>query len=330
MKILSATRAALGLALLLLLSGCRDGPWNNPNPPSPEGQLVYQSVMSPAPPKHLDPAVSYASDENLFLSQIYESPMGYHFLKRPYELIPLGVEDRPVVTFLDEQGNEVAEEGDVAFSRYTLKVRPDARYQPHPSLAVDDSGDPLYLFDSASEGARFRSIPDFPQMGDRAVHANDYVYGIKRLADPELGSPMLGFMAQYIVGMKEFTAQLAEVPRDQWLNLDEYPMEGLKVVDEHTLTLTIYGRYPQFIYWLAMRFFSPIPPEVDRFYHNPGFIDRNLTLDWWPVGSGPFMMEKNDPNSEIVLVRNPNFRKDYFPSEGGPGDLEAGNLVDAG
>ena len=212
MKILSATRAALGLALLLLLSGCRDGPWNNPNPPSPEGQLVYQSVMSPAPPKHLDPAVSYASDENLFLSQIYESPMGYHFLKRPYELIPLGVEDRPVVTFLDEQGNEVAEEGDVAFSRYTLKVRPDARYQPHPSLAVDDSGDPLYLFDSASEGARFRSIPDFPQMGDRAVHANDYVYGIKRLADPELGSPMLGFMAQYIVGMKEFTAQLAEVP----------------------------------------------------------------------------------------------------------------------
>jgi oligopeptide transport system substrate-binding protein len=102
------------------------------------------------------------------------------------------------------------------------------------------------------------------------------------------------------------------------------------VVDEHTLTLTIYGRYPQFIYWLAMRFFSPIPPEVDRFYHNPGFIDRNLTLDWWPVGSGPFMMEKNDPNSEIVLVRNPNFREDYFPSEGGPGDLEAGNLVDAG
>ena len=79
-----------------------------------------------------------------------------------------------------------------------------------------------------------------------------------------------------------------------------------------------------------MRFFSPIPPEVDRFYHNPGFIDRNLTLDWWPVGSGPFMMEKNDPNSEIVLVRNPNFREDYFPSEGGHGDLEAGNLVDAG
>ena len=124
MKILSASRVAIGLALLMHLSGCGKGPWNNPNPPSPEGQLVYQSVMSPAPPKHLDPAVSYAADENLFLSQIYESPMGYHFLKRPYELIPLGVEDQPVVTFLDDQGNEVGEENEsVAFSRYTLKIR---------------------------------------------------------------------------------------------------------------------------------------------------------------------------------------------------------------
>lgn len=331
MKILSASRVAIGLALLMLLSGCGKGPWNNPNPPSPEGQLVYQSVMSPAPPKHLDPAVSYAADENLFLSQIYESPMGYHFLKRPYELIPLGVEDQPVVTFLDEQGNEVGEEDEaVAFSRYTLKIRPDARYQPHPAFAVDDSGQPLYIFATASEGASFRQIPDFPQSGDRSVYANDYAYGIKRMADPDLGSPMLGFMAQYIVGMKEFTADLAEVPRDTWVNLDDYPMQGLEVVDEHTLNLTIYGRYPQFIYWLAMRFFSPVPPEVDRFYHNPGFADRNLTLDWWPVGSGPFMMVKNDPNTEIVLERNPNFREDYYPSEGGPGDLEAGNLADAG
>ncbi|MEP4147696.1 MAG: ABC transporter substrate-binding protein [Halioglobus sp.] len=331
MKILSATRAAFGLALLMLLPGCGEGPWNNPHPPLPEGQLVYQSVMSPAPPKHLDPAISYASDENVFISQIYESPMGYHFLKRPYELIPLGIEDHPTLIFLDADGNQVEEDDEsVAFSRYTLKVRPDAHYQPHPSFAVDASGEPLYIFDNAREGARFHSIPDFPETGDRPVRANDYAYGIKRLADPDLGSPMLGFMAQYIVGMKEFTAQLAELPRDQWLNLDDYPMQGLEVVDEHTLNLTIYGRYPQFVYWLAMRFFSPIPPEVDRFYHNPGFIDRNLTLDWWPVGSGPFMMLNNDPNSEIVLGRNPNFREDYFPTEGAPGDLEAGNLADAG
>ena len=50
--------------------------------------MTYQSMMSPAPPKHLDPALSYASDECLFIMQVYEPPMDYHFLKRPYELIP--------------------------------------------------------------------------------------------------------------------------------------------------------------------------------------------------------------------------------------------------
>lgn len=328
---ISATRAVWGLIAITLLTGCGEAPWNNPHPPGPDDQLVYQSVMSPAPPKHLDPAVSYASDESLFIMQIYEPPMGYHFLKRPYELVPLGVEDFPEETYLDSDGNPVDPESDtVAYTRYTLRVREDERYQPHPAFAVDTNGAPLYLFDSAAEGARYHQVPDFPEAGSRHVHANDYAYQIKRLADPDLGSPMLGFMAQYIVGMKEFSEQLSAVERDGWLNLDEYPMAGLEVVDARTLNITIYGRYPQFVYWLAMHFFSPIAPEVDRFYHNPGFAERNLTLDWWPVGSGPFMMVRNNPNSEIVLERNPNYRADFFPTEGAPEDLEAGNLVDAG
>ncbi len=316
---------------LIALAGCGEPPWNNPNPPYQDDLLTYQSVLSPAPPKHLDPAVSYASDESLFLMQIYEPPMGYHFLKRPYELEPVALVDFPELTFLDAAGHAVAEGSDeVAFTRYTLRIREDERYQPHPAFALDAEGEPRYLFATAAEGEQYRSVTDFPETGDRPVHANDYVYAIKRLADPLIGSPMLGFMAHYIVGMEEFSRQLAEVPRDGWLNLDEYAMDGLQVVDERTLTITIKGRYPQFIYWLAMHFFSPIAPEVDRFYHNPGFAERNLTLDWWPVGSGPFMMVKNDPNSEIVLERNPNFREAYYPTEGAPGDEEQGFLEDAG
>lgn len=86
-RLAARTRAAALLCCSLLLAGCGEGPWNNPNPPSPEGMVTYQSMISPAPPKHLDPAISCVSDESLILMQIYEPPMGYHFLKRPYELI---------------------------------------------------------------------------------------------------------------------------------------------------------------------------------------------------------------------------------------------------
>ncbi|HAN68767.1 MAG TPA: peptide ABC transporter substrate-binding protein, partial [Halieaceae bacterium] len=287
--------------------------------------------MSPLPPKHLDPALSYAADESLFLMQIYEPPMGYHYLKRPYELLPLGVEDFPLISYTNAEGEPVdPDAGEVAFSVYEMTVRADARYQPHPAFALDDTGNPRYLFTDPAAGRQYRQISDFPELGSRPVAANDYVYAIKRLADPFNASPMLGFMAQYIVGMEAFSERLKDIPRDGWVNLDQYSMHGLEVVDERTFRITIKGRYPQFSYWLAMHFFSPIAPEVDRFFHNPGFLDRNLTLDWWPVGSGPFMMVKNDPNSEIVLERNPNFREDYFPTEGAPGDAEQGRLADAG
>ncbi len=331
LKLRAAGRALALSVIVVALGACGEGPWNDPNPANPDGMVTYQSVMSPLPPKHLDPVISYASDESLFIMQIYQPPLGYHFLKRPYELQPLGMAAMPEVAFLDAQGNVIEEgAGDIAFTRYTLRVKDDEHFQPHPAFAKNEQGDPLYLFATAQAGEQYQSIPDFPQTGARLVRANDYAYQIKRLADPANISPMLGFMAQYIVGMSELSQELEGVERDGWLNLDDYDLAGVEVIDAHTLTITIKERYPQFVYWLAMHFFAPIAPEVDRFYKNPGFAQRNLTLDWWPVGSGPFMMVKNDPNTEIVLERNPNFREDYYPSEGEPGDAELGLLDDAG
>lgn len=316
---------------LACLAACGDGPWNNPHPPASDDRTTYYSVMAPAPPKHLDPAISYAADESLFIMQIYEPPMGYHFLKRPYTLEPLGAADFPRIEHLDESGTTVdADSDNVRYTRYTLRVRADAHYQPHPAFATDDTGQPVYTFATASESGNYEQISDFTELGSRPVRAADYAYAIKRLADPRAGSPMLGFMGQYIVGMTELSRRLGELPRDGWLDLREHDMQGLQVIDDTTWSITINGRYPQFVYWLAMHFFAPIPHEADRFYHNPGFADHNLTLDWWPVGSGPFMMVKNDPNSEIVLEKNPNFRHDTYPTEGAPGDREAGLLQDAG
>ena len=90
-------------------------------------------------------------------------------------------------------------------------------------------------------------------------------------------------------------------------------LSGVKVIDNYTLTITIKGRYPQFLYWLSMNFFAPIAWEVDIFYQQEGLIKKNLTLNWFPVGTGPYMLVENNPNSKIRLVANPNYHDDYYP-----------------
>ena len=68
----------------------------------------------------------------------------------------------------------------------------------------------------------------------------------------------------------------------------------------------------------------------DRFFGQPGMAEKNLTLDWYPVGTGPYMLTENNPNRVMVLERNPNFHGETYPSEGEPADAAAGLLKDAG
>jgi len=142
-------------------------------------------------------------------------------------------------------------------------------------------------------------------------------------------------MADKIVGLKELGEALQhaarDVPAGAWMDLDAYPLSGVEKVDSHTWRVRIKGKYPQFLFWLAMPFFAPVPREVDRFYSQPGMAAKNLTLDWWPVGTGPFMLSENDPNRRMVLSRNPNFGgRQTYPCEGEAGDEKAGLLDDCG
>lgn len=327
-----ATRyLAATLTTVILLTGC-SGPWNNPHQESSvnQNQTVYYTNFQ-LPPQHFDPAISYSTDESMLIDQIYEPPLGYHFLKRPYELEPLAAESMPDVRYLNTNREEIPSDSpDVTFSKYTITLKEGIDYQPHPAFVKNSEGGYVYLFTDESETANYRTLSDFGQTATRELDADDFLYQIKRIADPHNKAPLIGFLAQYIDGMSELTAELKTVERDGWLDLREFKMRGLERIDERTFSITIKGIYPQFSYWLAMHFFAPIPWEADRFYNNPGFKDNNLTLDWYPVGTGAYMMTRNDPNREIILERNPNFRDDFYPTEGAPGDKEAGLLADAG
>ena len=322
------------LVSVVLLAGCGQA-WNDPYPAADAEHNVLYAAFTDRP-KHLDPAQSYTEDEITFTGQIYEPPLQYHYLKRPYALIPATLEQVPQPRFFDAQGRELAADAPldaIAESVYELRLIPGIRYQPHPAFALDERGQPRYLGKNVADGRQ--KIADFPQTGTRELTADDYIYQMKRLAHPRLHSPIFGMMADKIVGLKELGEALQnaakEVPAGDWMDLDAYPLAGVEKVDSHTWRIRIKGKYPQFLFWLAMPFFAPVPREVDRFYTQPGMAAKNLTLDWWPVGTGPFMLSENDPNRRMVLSRNPNFGgRQTYPCEGEEGDRAAGLLDDCG
>jgi ABC-type transport system substrate-binding protein len=101
-------------------------------------------------------------------------------------------------------------------------------------------------------------------------------------------------------------------------------------LDDYTDRVTLKGRYPQFVYWLATPIFAPVPWEAEKNFQQPGMAEKNFTLDWWPVGTGAYLLTENNPNARMELVKNPNFRGEPYPAEGEPGDAAAGLLADAG
>ncbi|MEF8755610.1 MAG: ABC transporter substrate-binding protein [Accumulibacter sp.] len=328
-------RRALPLIGALLLCAC-GSEQNDPYPRAERGRNILYAAFTERP-KHLDPVQSYTEDEITFTAQIYEPPLQYHYLKRPYTLIPLTSEAVPVPRYFDAAGRELpadAPAAAIATSVYEIRIRPGIRYQPHPAFARDAAGEPLYRASDREQLRGIEKLADFAQTGSRELVADDYIYQIKRLAHPRLHSPIFSMMAERIVGLRELGEALQEegkkLPAGAWINLDRFPLAGVSRVDRHTYRISLHGKYPQFAYWLAMPFFAPVPREVDRFYHQPGMAEKNLTLDWYPVGTGPFMLTENNPNSRMVLARNPNFHGEAYPCEGEPGDEAAGLLADCG
>ena len=322
------------------LAGCSEA-WNNPYPAGDAGKNILYSSFSERP-KHLDPAQAYTADEYDFIWQVYEPPLQYHYLKRPYTLVTASAAEMPRPRYYGSAGRELpANASNIAYSVYEIRIKPGIRYQPHPAFARDAAGRSLYLDLKPGDIADKYRLADFAQSGSRELIAADYVYQIKRLAAPHVHSPILGHMSDYIAGLKEYAALLEEENKKlqgarpkgappAWLDLTRYDISGVQVVDRYTYRIKVRGKYPQFLYWQAMPFFAPVPPEADRFYAQAGMAEKNFSLDWYPVGTGPYMLTENNPNARMVLERNPNFRGEAYPSDGEPADAAAGLLADAG
>lgn len=328
------------LALLLVLAACSRVPVNSPYLRGAEAENVLYTAFSQRSPKYLDPASSYSADETPFTYSIYEPLYGYDYLARPYELRPRAASEIAHPVYYDADGRRLPDDApgeSIAVSVYDISIAPGILFQPHPAFAKDASGQYAYWPIGPEQLEGKHAIPDFPLTGTRELTADDYVYGIRRLASPSVVSPIFGVMSEHIVGLADYGQRLREIQKqreqngdDGWLDLREYGFDEVQAIDPHTLRIKVKGKYPQFKYWLAMTFLAPIPWEADRFYQQPGMAQQNLSLNTWPVGTGPYMLTESIQNRRHVLSRNPNFRGEAYPCEGEERDMQAGLLKDCG
>jgi hypothetical protein len=88
-----------------------------------------------------------------------------------------------------------------------IKIKPGIMYAPHPAFAKDAQGAYVYHDMKREDVADKYKITDFKQTGTRELTADDYVYGIRRLATPRIKSPSFSTMSDYVVGLKEYGEQ---------------------------------------------------------------------------------------------------------------------------
>ncbi len=247
--------------ILILLTGCAPSNYPYPNDPIDDNTLYSAFTQRP---KHLDPARSYSSNEYIFLGQIVEPPLQYEYYSFPYTLTPLTASAIP-------QPYTTIVEG-IERTAYDISIKPGIYFAPHPAFSTKHE-----------------------------LTAADFIYQIKRIADPAVQSPIHALLSEHILGFSTYSKAVATTQKPEQIL-------GVQLLDRYSYRIILKAPYPQFVYWLALPFFAPMPPEIIAWHDAPERGSNHAGIDWNPIGTGPYQMTKNDPNQEIILERNPHYR----------------------
>jgi hypothetical protein len=167
-------RIAVICGVVFLLNAC-GGVSNEPVPKALLAENVLFSSYQESP-KYLDSTSSYSNNETPWTYAVYEPPLKYHYLKRPYELEPRTLSELPTVTFIGKDGKEVPLQtpaDQITESVFELKIQPGIQYQPHPAFAKTPDGKHRYLSLKESELEGKRRPYDFEHMGTCLLYTSD-------------------------------------------------------------------------------------------------------------------------------------------------------------
>lgn len=187
-------------------------------------------------------------------------------------------------------------------------------YLARPARLVPNTAEAMPEISSDGRTYTFRLkkniffAPD-PVFGNRKreLTANDYVYSIKRLADPANRSPSAGFIRGKIAGLDRQVEKAGKTGRFDY----EAVIPGLQALDRYTLRIRLNAPDANFLYLLAYGAMAAVSRESVEAYGTQNAMH--------PVGTGPYMLKDYVPRSRIVLEANPYYRGFVwdFQSSGG-------------
>ncbi len=278
--------------------------------------VLYNSL--PARVKTLDPVLCGDTISHAMQANVYEGLYEYAYLKRPIEVIPCLADSMP----------EISPDG----KTYRIHLRSGVFYAPNPCFGVDANG----------------------HAKSREMRASDFVLSFLRVADSNLPSPQAwSFFSGRVVGLDAYHEKTQSYRQGDFSRYD-LQVEGIKALDDLTLEIKLTEPFPPLVYVLAIASYCPMPPEVIHYYleRTPAYAltpeglyrpipgggaeipmvkrTAELTRPEMAVGTGPYVITFFERSGRIIFERNPLFRDERYPSEGAPGDKEAGLLADAG
>jgi ABC-type transport system substrate-binding protein len=195
--------------------------------------------------------------------------------------------------------------------QYDYLARP-AIIRPRTAAAMPEiSGDFHTLTVRIRPGIHFQDDPAFKGQR-RELTAADYVYQLKRIADPRWKSPLFpSIESAGILGWAELRKEAQATGRFDY----DREIEGARTLDRYTFQVRLAAPSPRFYENLAdARVFGGVAREVVEAY------DKDIMAH--PVGTGPFKLVQWKRSSSMVLERNENFREEFYDAQPAADDAE--------
>jgi ABC-type transport system substrate-binding protein len=200
---------------------------------------------------------------------------------------------------------------------YDYLARP-ALIKPLTAAALPETSADFRIFTiQVRPGIYFADDPAFGGK-KRELVAEDYVYSLKRFADPANKSPIWSDLEELnFVGLNEAREKALKDKKPFDYNRE---LPGLRALDRYTLRIELKESRPRLIESLAVgSTLGAVAREVMEAYKE----DTNAH----PVGTGPFKLAKWRRSSLIVLDRNPDYRERYYDAQPAADDVEGQALL---